>query len=304
MLTYEDLNTRFQKITSDDSSANVTFGNELINETHKLICDMENWPFTEATYTTTSTASQQVIKLPAEVGRIITYKITSGGIQYTPEEITDPVKFDRINYNTTATTSDFPVYFHIRNNQILNFPAISSASLTITIEYYKLPKDMTATTNYTTGTVTTLAAAGTAVTGSGTTWTSAMIGRYIRITTEGNWYPITAVTDTTHLTIGKPYEGTAIAAGSEAYTIGELPLVPEAYQDLLWMRPVGMYFMMKGDEVRARYYYSGSMNDPGMYERLFERLKKRYSSKTSRHVYNYGIHIIDANYNPRSIIIT
>ena len=46
---------------------------------------------------------------------------------------------------------------------------------------------------------------GTAVTGSGTTWVSEMVGRSMWL--DGIWYPIAAVTDTTHLTIGLNYAG-------------------------------------------------------------------------------------------------
>jgi len=60
------------------------------------------------------------------------------------------------------------------------------------------------TNAYTTGTVSVTNGA-TAVVGSGTTWTSAMVGRSIML--GGLYYPITAVADTTHLTISPAYAG-------------------------------------------------------------------------------------------------
>jgi len=64
---------------------------------------------------------------------------------------------------------------------------------------------------YSTGTVS-VTIGGTAVTGSGTTWTAAMVGRSIFL--SGSWYPITAVTDTTHLTIGLNYARATLSGAS------------------------------------------------------------------------------------------
>lgn len=56
---------------------------------------------------------------------------------------------------------------------------------------------------YSTGTVT-INNGDTSVVGSGTTWTSGMVGQFIFL--DGLWYEITAFTDTTHITITE-YEG-------------------------------------------------------------------------------------------------
>lgn len=72
---------------------------------------------------------------------------------------------------------------------------------------------------YDTGTVTTLAALGTAVTFAGTSLDNTYIGRHLRIGDDARDYEITAVGSATTCTIKDPYEGTAIAAGTEAYEI-------------------------------------------------------------------------------------
>lgn len=87
-------------------------------------------------------------------------------------------------------------------------------------------------TPYTTGTVTVTAVTG-AVVGSGTTFTSAMIGKGFKATGQSAWYRISAVADSTHLTItddgvdagfaspftgtptaSMPYSGGAVAGGT------------------------------------------------------------------------------------------
>lgn len=72
---------------------------------------------------------------------------------------------------------------------------------------------------YDTGTITTLAALDTAVTFSGTALDADFIGRHLRIGSEQRDYEIKAVGSTTTCTLKEPYEGTAISAGSSAYTI-------------------------------------------------------------------------------------
>lgn len=67
---------------------------------------------------------------------------------------------------------------------------------------------------YNTGTIS-ITGGTTAVVGVGTTFTSAMVGRFILL--DGLWYEIITFTDTTHITIGTDFTGTTLAAST--YTI-------------------------------------------------------------------------------------
>jgi len=75
---------------------------------------------------------------------------------------------------------------------------------------------ITGTNVYTTGTVT-INNGDTTLVGTGTTWTSAMVGRFVFL--NDYWFEITAFTDTTHLTI-EEYTGTNISGG--AYVISSI----------------------------------------------------------------------------------
>lgn len=82
---------------------------------------------------------------------------------------------------------------------------------------------ITAVSDYSTGGILTLTQADTAVTGTGTTWTAAMVGRHLRPTNNSSAadirdYRITVFGSTTTLTIENPYEGSSISS-STAYTI-------------------------------------------------------------------------------------
>jgi hypothetical protein len=78
-------------------------------------------------------------------------------------------------------------------------------------------------TNYVTGTVTVDSAGN--VTGSGTTFTAAMVGRGFQAAGQTNWYQVATFTDTTHITIkddladvATQYTGGAVAGGT-SFTI-------------------------------------------------------------------------------------
>lgn len=106
--------------------------------------------------------------------------------------------------------------------------------------------------DYVTGTITTLANAGTAVTASGSTFTSAMAGRYFRIDDDGEWYKIASFGTTTTLTLATAYQGIAIAAGSSVYTIGEMPITPSDTHVLPVYFAVWKYYLFRKDVQMAR----------------------------------------------------
>lgn len=307
MYTFQGLYELYQTMTRDTSAPNLVQGKLMINATHKLILGQYNFSFAESTFTKTTAAGQQTYDWGVEVRKPTSIQVTVGSITYTLKEVKNKDVFNRMNYLGTGFTSNIPTHFHIRNGQALIYPTPAASGNTITFYFSKMVKDMTAA-DYTAGTITTLANGGTAVTGAGTSWTSAMIGRYIKITSNGFWYRITAVGGATSLTIGKPYEGTAISGGSEAYTIGELPVVPEEYQDLLWYRPVGLYWKSKGTReliAQGNTFFTGDNKRPGLFESQLEELKKAYSSPTTDTFYSEGdAYIVDPNYDPRAIEIT
>jgi hypothetical protein len=67
--------------------------------------------------------------------------------------------------------------------------------------------------DYTTGTVS-VANGGTTVTGSGTTFTSTMVGYFIQFSGSNDWYKITAYTSATSITIETAYAGTTLSGAT------------------------------------------------------------------------------------------
>jgi hypothetical protein len=94
-------------------------------------------------------------------------------------------------------------------------------------------------TEYRTGTITTLANAGTAVTGADTDFDgygSTSYVYYLRIDRDGVgdssvWYKISTFDSNTGITLASAYKGTSISSGIEEYTISMIPLMPYSFQD-------------------------------------------------------------------------
>ena len=80
----------------------------------------------------------------------------------------------------------------------------------------------------------TLTQSSNAVVGSGTTFTSAMVGRWLEVTDttvmgQGYFYRVASFVDTTHITLDGLWQGIT-ASGVTGYRIGETPEIPEDLQ--------------------------------------------------------------------------
>lgn len=123
--------------------------------------------------------------------------------------------------------------------------------------------------------------AGNVVTGSGTSWTTNMAGRWLNIpqtasnSTSGDdeWYQILSVQSSTSLTLYNDYQGQNVSSAS--YTIGETPLLPEDYQDLALWRALWIYYTsIVPNPNQAKGYLE-------MYEKGKEVLDYEFGSKTT-----------------------
>lgn len=262
-MSFQTLYSQAQSLCSDATSGTLTLLKNLINQTQGNLLAWRK-DITETSATDTTVASQQNYYLPYNYGKMIRPTITVSSIAYPVKELEDNNLWFELNARSTSVKSDIPQFYRIFNDQIYFYPTPSSSGNTITFYYHKIVRDMIFA-DYTTGTVDIITNAATAVTGSGTTWTSPMIGRFIRVTPsntatasgDGYWYEISTRTSNTVIGLKKNYNGSSLTAGAAAaYTIGEMPIIPENYHDMLVWRPVAIYWQMKGDIKKADYYWN------------------------------------------------
>jgi hypothetical protein len=250
-------------------------------------------------YTSTTDATvedQSSYPLPYDCEKLHTIIVTNDDIDYVCQEFSgDENAWLALTGSATSSNSNtYPTFFFQKRNTYEIYPASSEDDLVMTLRYKRTVRDMSQD-DYTTGTITTLANAGTAVTGNGTTWTAGFVGRYLKIDDDGYWYEISARTSNTAITLLREYGGTAIAAGTASYTIGEMSMLPEAYQDAPIDYALYMYYMIK-EKADLAAIYKGNF-----YEKL--RDIKGYGSNltTSGVISTRGQRIINPNDYPRNL---
>jgi len=281
MRTYSNYLSDFQSLSQNSSSANQTFGMRLVNDALRYLVGV--FFFNETTYLPAggTVASQAAYTLPHDVKQVINVTVTIGSVLWQPVECATRKQYDALN--VIQFTNNYPQFYYIYNNQLLIWPTPANNGDTITVHYKKRITDLSQA-DYTTGTVSATQTSAT-VTGSGTTWTTNMAGRWLNIATtnsdttsgDDSWYQIASVESSTSLTLNNPYVGQDVTGGS--YIIGEVPILPEDFQDLPLYRALMLYFSSTG---------SGAPNAAqkvaeykGLYDAGYAQLEAEFGSKTS-----------------------
>ena len=262
MKSFQEIYTELQDQTGDDSSAQLTIFKRWINDTMHSMLGNHPWKFLEFTTDITTVADTGSYDLPANVRKIISVVALDANskVDQNPAPIEDPLFYEGL-LRRKASSSDITQFFYLEGSNTLKiWPDFSTAGRTLRVRARKSVVDMTRA-NYTTGTITSITNALKAVIGSGSSWLSqAPLGeqwiRFDAITGDLRWYRVASLDTDTTLTLDSPYVGVSIAAATEGYTLGEMPVVPEAYQTALFYRPMALYYMKMEDTTMAKMYWN------------------------------------------------
>jgi len=291
MLSYTKSLTLYQNLTKDSTTRNTDIFNVLLNEKIRSLLSSFPRHFLERSKNINTVASQQFYDLPFNFKKMLNCYITVGSTKYIPLESPNRDYWDELN--RSVNTSTMPQYYFIFNNQIGFYPIPSASSNVITINYEIRVKDLSIA-DYTTGTITTATNGDETIVGSGTTWTTKMAGRWIRITDsdtantgDGEWYKIDSVTDATNLELVSPYQGSSITAGSANYVIGQMSEIPEDYQMIPIYECISDYWW-KEDKNKAQAYAEKA-------KELKKEMNQYFSSKTKSPVIEESLDIKNPN---------
>lgn len=258
MLIWDDAITTVQNFASDTSTGNLPWLKTMMNFGYKLVLASLARTVTERTQTGNTVASQQYYQLPPDCFFIKSVTVTVGGIAYPIQEEESQNNWDILNA-TTSQTSDIPRFVFIRpgfgigGKEIGFWPIPSSSNNTITVVYEATDKDMSQN-KYATGTVTATNNSAN-ITGSGTTFTAQMVGRYFNIsdnTGDGMWYKVASYASATSIAIANSYQGTTTAGA--AYQIAEAFAIPEDIQIIPCYYAAWQYYEMKKDLGEADHF--------------------------------------------------
>jgi len=238
-----------------------------MNDSIRTICSLQGGKlrFLESTSNMTTVASQEAYQIPNKYRKLIDLYVYSGSGSssdtiYSPEMIFDPTRWKIIKQYKLGE-QDVPYFTYVENQRFMIQPIPATTGNLITLRGRLNVRNL-GIADYTAGTITTVTNGATSITGSGTTFTADMVGRYIQIpqTTAANggdgfWYEIGSYTSATVIGLTKPYEGTSIAVGTASYTIGQVPVIPEAYQPAIEYRTTALYWQNQNDLTRAKTYW-------------------------------------------------
>jgi hypothetical protein len=202
----------------------------------------------ESPRTDTTVASTQYYKYPPGIISLDNISVTIGNFTYTLSPIYDQATWNQLNAMQIQPTA-IPQFYFPRKDDYGIWPIPTAA---YTINFYTFDRDRNlSVADYTAGTAL-CTNASTAVVGTSTTWTAAMVGRWFTITDttipgQGYWYRVSGFTNTTHITLDRPWAAATIATST--YRIGESPELPEEAHILL-------------ADGTASDYYAGLRNSP------------------------------------------
>lgn len=266
------------RIINNLNTDNLNWGLEELNQSLRYLTT--KFYFNERSYTIPTTASQQFYNLPPQVKKLINVTVYIGSTLWQPKECPSREYWDYLN--TITFQQDYPSFFFVYNGQVGLWPTPSSSSNTITMNYKTRIVDLSMpdVTNTTASSTVAITTNTTTVTASGSTFKAWMAGQWIRIphsstdATNGDnqWYQIDTITSATVLVLKNKYTGTTITGAN--FTIGEVPLLPEDYQDLPLYRMGYLYYTTRfPDATRAKLYQD-------LYDKGYDDLNDEFGSKT------------------------
>lgn len=198
-----------------------------------------------------STIGVQAYPIPSTVSKIKNNTITVGQLVYTPAPVQSIQEWTMLN--ALPYTSDIPNYFYIYNNQVNFFPIPSTSGNLISFNYKSRVADLSFA-DYSTGTLSGIAAGSNSITGSSTSWNATGtyplnvdltgFNLFLKITPpsgEGLWYQIQRFTSDTALLLTTPIQ-VAPSTTAAAYVIGQLPLLSEDFHDMIVYGALMTYF--------------------------------------------------------------
>ena len=224
-------------------------------------------------------ADQEQIQIPNKSEKVAGVTVIVGAsnvVRYIPRMVFDTHVWERV-LQANLGYSDIPFYVYQQAGKLKFSPIPATTGNTVEVWGRRKLRDLSIA-DYSTGGILTATNDGTTLVGTGTTWTTSMAGRWIRITEsdtankgDGYWYEIESVTNTTTLVLKKPYQGTAITAGNAAYLLGQVTYEPEIYHMAPIYRAVAQFWDLKENMVlSSRYWFAydggyeiGKSKEPG-----------------------------------------
>lgn len=268
MITYSIALSTLQQMTgvlaTDTISSALLM--QFFNDSRRTVAGIRGgtWAWLEHEDVGETTADQNYVYIPNDFRKVTAIRVVvssgSSATVYLPVEICDIKKW-QVVLASRLGSNQYPYFAYQQGEKILFSPIPSEDGVEVFFTGPRKIVDLNQV-DYTTGTIVSVALGSNEVVGSGTSWTTGMVGRYIRITStaaanggDGEWYEVGGLSDATHLTLVKNYQGASITAGSAAYILGQVTYEPETWQMAPIYRALALYWGFKENTVLAKQYW-------------------------------------------------
>lgn len=244
--SYTDLlNAHFRNIGKAGQTTDVTLLADFqysLGERYQTIMGTISSYINTDTQTASTVASQQYYYYPVGTVSVDSATITIGSMKYTLTPIYSQYSWNVLNALAIQPTA-IPQFIFPRKDDFGVWP-IPTDVYTITFNRFFRDRNLLVD-DYTTGTITATSGSAT-ITGSGTTFTSAMIGRWFTVTDtaargQGYWYRVGSYTSATSIALETTWAGSTAAALT--FRIGETPEIPEEGHAILPYGTAADYYM-------------------------------------------------------------
>jgi hypothetical protein len=301
--TYTDLKNKFLynigKAGSSDTSIIADFQMNLAQRYQLIFGVFKNYQ-TQQPKTASTVASQQYYHYPNGVQSIDSVYITIGSVKYPLTPIYSEANWDVLNA-IQIQPSAIPQFIFPRRDDFGVWP-IPQDTYTITFMFYQRDRNLLVE-DETTGTVT-CESGSTTVTGTSTSFTPGMVGRWFSITDtsvpgHSVWFRIASYTSTTSLELENAWQDIDIGS-AVTYKIGESPEIPEEGHIILVDGVTADFYSgMRSDITKATWFnnkfWTGDGNNPNRdmgNDKILGGLiglANRYADRDSSAIINRGI---------------
>ena len=269
---------------------------------------------TEAPKTASTVVDQQYYHYPAGVINVEAVTVQINTNFYVPLTVVESL--DNWNMlNTIPLKGTWPRFMFPRKDDFGVFPIPTTADYVITFTPHVSDRNLSVD-DYTTGTVS-IPANSTVLTGSGTTFTPAMIGRWFQMSDEsqqgqGKWYRISSYTSSSVLGLETSYNDATVTG--KTYRICQVPELPDQLHAQLEAGCVADYFSGPRSDIQKatwfnNIYWTGDGNNN---DRTGRNVKggllgaiEKYSGRSDSGIVYRGRHLgVDSNSIPYAESIT
>lgn len=277
MISFQDSYVKFQNISGSNNSTTLTQAKQDINIGYKRFDAALGRYFTRKQQFANLVAGQKYYQIPIDAIRVMEISVViSASYEYPLTQVRSEHEWRELNIISNYQ-SNIPTHYFVYGNDQVGLYPIPAQNVTSGLRYVYQPTDVDLSQDdYTTGSAT-VSNGSVSVTGTSTVWTSSMAGRMFQITdgSEGHWYEVASVANSTSLTLKTPYAGQSVS--SVSYRIAQVFIFPGEYDDVPVDYALARFFEARNNPPRAKYHKD-------KYDQAVKEALERYSSSSTSHV--------------------